>query len=233
MARRGSGGSYGQSETNPKYNDAVREITGRSPLRRNASSLRLASAADEGAGYAKYFNSLKPEEQEKHIKNLSPGDLRRLRTSIMFRNLSKNAKKRSTPPIGTPHSIRTHFLPYMRGDKDPETTSNQSRTVRVSSDKKLDLPFGTPRYIPPGSRLQLPNNRTKLSRQIAHAIEVGRRHRDPPPSNSFKAFSRQFKEAYYFVLEYLLSEGYADTYEDADGIFQVMSEEWFADILEI
>ncbi|NBV99353.1 MAG: hypothetical protein EBR67_07580 [Proteobacteria bacterium] len=41
----------------------------------------------------------------------------------------------------------------------------------------------------------------------------------------------KLKEAYYYILEYLLDEGYATSIEAADGIFQVMSEEWFAEIL--
>lgn len=40
----------------------------------------------------------------------------------------------------------------------------------------------------------------------------------------------KLKEAYYDIINYLLNEGYANDFEGADGIFQVMSEDWFMTI---
>lgn len=43
---------------------------------------------------------------------------------------------------------------------------------------------------------------------------------------------KNIKETYYDIINYLLSEGYANDFESADGIIQVMSEEWFMSIYE-
>ena len=46
-------------------------------------------------------------------------------------------------------------------------------------------------------------------------------------SNTIKRFQRE-----EFILEYLLSYGYADSYDAAVEIYESMSDEWLYDILE-
>lgn len=198
---------------------------------RGAASRRLADEADKKAGrFPQTFNRLSPKAQE-NILN-SPETKERLSKKQILKRLSDLAMERfrtkQTSGPGYYHGRRRHLQGnpdervYSAYEVDPETGQ---RGVYMTSREKVG--FEAARKAGYRGQNILPKSEKKRRKEKYGSLKI------PQSSNSFKAFSRQFKEAYYFVLEYLLSEGYADTYEDADGIFQVMSEEWFADILEI
>ena len=87
----------------------------------------------------------------------------------------------------------------------------------------------------PGVRRQIKKRKTQLSNML-HAINSKKKDVEARmaefddnvnASNTIKRFQRE-----EFILEYLLSYGYADSYDAAVEIYESMSDEWLYDILE-
>jgi hypothetical protein len=69
-------------------------------------------------------------------------------------------------------------------------------------------------------------NKISALKSIAGALE------DNTPSNSIRKFTREELDLYNTVSDYLVSEGFCDSYEEADSIMVNISEQWIDGILD-
>jgi hypothetical protein len=69
-------------------------------------------------------------------------------------------------------------------------------------------------------------NKISALKSIVSALEDGE------PKNSIRKFTREELDLYNTVSEYLVSEGFCDSYEDADVIMVNISEQWIDGILD-
>lgn len=201
----------------------------------------LASIKAKKARGRAYYSKT-PEDKEKEIKRAEA-----------LETLSKKARDRAVKkPVGSPgervHTSRREIdtpnpnreglvghapeiTPQERQDPTKSTHEliSRSRLRRALANKNKGKPVEKGSRVPDESRAIQPKSkkaeRRRAARQAAHGT--------PVRAGGYKEWAKEnLKEVYEYILEYLIYEGYADNYEDADGIFQIMSENWFAEILE-
>jgi hypothetical protein len=117
-------------------------------------------------------------------------------------------------------------------DDSIENVANKAREIMSDIRTQRARPLSRFR---PGVRRQVKKKATQFL-NINHALKMKQKDLNARmkefddnvnASNTIKRFQRE-----EFILEYLLSYGYADSYDAAVEIYESMSDEWLYDILE-
>jgi hypothetical protein len=142
--------------------------------------------------------------------------------SELYRNLQLAAKQRADEKQSpaTLHSTRRHLTvsdaPPVYNAREGRYTSleQKARETRASRAGHFSTNLTT-------------RNPKKLRKDAA----LRKMAKTTMPKSGYGEWSKEkLKETYYDIINYLLNEGYANDFESADGIIQVMSEEWFMSI---
>jgi len=151
--------------------------------------------------------------------------------SKVYRNLADRAQERATEKIETDSPNRTHYLPSRShiggGSQEPIYMTQLGR--HMSPEERSRYIRAQRAGYHTGGLKDLSSKNPKKQRKDAALRQMATKK---VSKGSYGEWSKsKLKEAYFYILDYLLEEGYADTLDDADGIFQIMSEEWFVEIL--
>lgn len=169
--------------------------------------------------------NLSPEEQQQRRDEINQETKSKAGAYYGLSRASRRRarEKQNAERPGQRHSVRPHLFSsdsskrYIAHRGEYVTPEQEAREARASKAG----------YIGTGKNLE-----SKNPKKIRKDDALRKMSRTPVSSDNFGKFAKEsLKEMYYFVLDHLLVEGYADTYENADAIFQIMSEEWFEDIL--
>lgn len=98
-------------------------------------------------------------------------------------------------------------------------------------DKLKNKVFGDPKS--PAAIKRAKDARAKQKEALARALANRNKPEQPWGQSGSHGYSDKamFKEDYCYILEYLVTEGFVNTLEDAEVVFDAMSTEWIDEIL--
>lgn len=220
-----------QKEAKKRRNKAVKQIM-KTEERMLLKYLYMEGYADS---YEEAEYLLEELDDEVFYENVSTGNARR----ASFGNISQRVTASQAAEIRASARRRPEPEPEPRAPKAPKgPTTVPSRGVSANEPALR-------RRTPEGHRkrgsspAQTAEKQAKLL-ATGHSGSTGRYSRTPTPETKerakrIRAALRNRKnwgtKAEEYVLEYLVQEGYANSYKNADVILELMSEEWFEQIL--
>jgi hypothetical protein len=197
----------------PQMQNLVRTST----QRRLSTRSRRAAKKEERKGFY-----AKKEGDEKKHENLT-------NNAEALKNLSKLSRKRAETKEAPESRYNTVGTTLRRLHLSPENSQKEwdSRSQSYRTGEQIVRLTRANNAGYHGSNLTSKNEKKQRKDEGMRTM-----FKTPVPKAGYKEWSKEkLKEYYEFILEYLISEGYADTLESAEGIFEVMSEGWFETIL--
>jgi hypothetical protein len=228
----------GRTRTPSPANLARRELQARR-IEQNAKNLEARDRTNserrtEFYSSGQWKNTPKEHSPQETNNNSKVERLRSQAKAV--RTISRAQSRRSPSDEDNQRIANSVRIPKFQGINDRE---NQDPKSFAKSTSHLDLTridpdsYGTKRKTKPKSQETPASNLTRKDKKKIHKWHGAPRFADRndhySPKNDIKSFQRNDVE---YVLDYLIDEGFTDSYDSALVILETMSEEWFENLIE-